>query len=131
MKDDRDASAARLLGALDGERCQEVAAGGAVATREAAGEFTVERIARRVMPDAERVIAFHAILSGSCWVSLEDASAVPFLANAGDVLVVPGGAAHMMGSSRELRGNPDLALYYRPVDALLPFKLTEIGRAHV
>ena len=53
----------------------------------------VERIARRVMPDAEHVIGFHAILSGSCWVSLEDASAVPFLANAGDVLVVPGGAA--------------------------------------
>src|SRR4029077_14296847 len=56
----------------------------------------VERIARRVMPDAERVVAFHAILSGSCWVSLEDASTVPFLANAGDVLVVPGGAAHVM-----------------------------------
>jgi AraC-like DNA-binding protein len=87
----------------------------------------VERIARRVMPDAERVIAFHAILSGSCWVSLEDASAVPFLANAGDVLVVPGGAPHVMGSSRELRGNPDLTLYYRPVDALLPFNLTVHG----
>ena len=32
----------------------------------------VERIARRVMPDAERVIAFHAILSGSCWAWLEN-----------------------------------------------------------
>jgi len=87
----------------------------------------VERIARRVMPDAERVIAFHAILSGSCWVSLEDVSAVPFLANAGDVLVVPSGAPHVMGSSRELRGNPDLTLYYRPVDSLLPFTLTVHG----
>ena len=87
----------------------------------------VERIARRVMPDAERVIAFHAILSGSCWVSLEDASAVPFLANAGDVLVVPGGAPHVMASSPELRGNPDPTLYYRPVDAHLPFSLTVDG----
>ena len=87
----------------------------------------VERIARRVMPDAERVIAFHAILSGSCWVSLEDASTVPFLANAGDVLVVPGGAAHVMASSPELRGNPDPTLYYRPVDAHLPFSLTVDG----
>jgi hypothetical protein len=87
----------------------------------------VDRIARRVMPDAERVIAFHAILSGSCWVSLEDSSRVPFLANAGDVLVVPGGAAHVMASSPELRGNPDPTLYYRPVDAHLPFSLTVDG----
>ena len=87
----------------------------------------VEQIARRVMPDAERVIAFHAILSGSCWISLEGESAVPFLANAGDVLVVPGGAPHVMGSARELKGNPDLSLYYRPIDALLPFNLTVHG----
>ena len=70
----------------------------------------IERIAHRVMPDAERVIAFHAILSGSCWTWLENGSEAPFRVDSGDVLVVPGGAPHVMASSPELRGNPDLTL---------------------
>ena len=32
-------------------------------------------IAAAVMPGAEHVISFHAILSGSCWVALSDGSA--------------------------------------------------------
>ena len=87
----------------------------------------VERIAPRVMPDAERVIAFHAMLSGSCWTWLESGSDAPFRVDSGDVLVVPSGAPHVMASSPELRGNPDLTLYYRPVDARLPFSLTVNG----
>jgi AraC-like DNA-binding protein len=78
------------------------------------------------MPEAERVIAFHAVLSGSCWASLDNDSA-PFHVNAGDVLVLPGGAPHVMASSPELRGKPDMALYFRPVDAHLPFALTVHG----
>ena len=31
-------------------------------------------IASMVMPDAEHVISFHAILSGSCWAGLADGS---------------------------------------------------------
>ena len=88
---------------------------------------SVERIAPRGMPDAERVIAFHAILSGSCWAFLENGSEAPFRVDSGDVLVVPGGAPHVMASSPELRGNPDLTLYYRPVDAHLPFSMTVNG----
>jgi AraC-like DNA-binding protein len=87
----------------------------------------VERIARRVLPDAERVIAFHAILSGSCWAWLENGSEAPFRVDSGDVLVVPGGAPHVMASAPELQGNPDLTLYYRPVDVHLPFALTVNG----
>jgi AraC-like DNA-binding protein/mannose-6-phosphate isomerase-like protein (cupin superfamily) len=87
----------------------------------------VERIAPRVMPDAERVIAFHAVLSGSCWTWLENGPEAPFRVDSGDVLVVPSGAPHVMASSPELRSNPDLTLYYRPVDAHLPFSLTVNG----
>jgi AraC-like DNA-binding protein len=43
--------------------------------------------------------------------------------NAGDVVVFPGGASNIMASSPELRGKPDLAIYYRPVDTHLPFTM--------
>ena len=33
------------------------------------------KIASLVMPDAEHVIGFHAVLSGSCWAELGDDSA--------------------------------------------------------
>ena len=56
-----------------------------------------------------------------------DGSEAPFRVDSGDVLVVPGGAPHVMASSPELRSNPDLTLYYRPVDAHLPFSLTVNG----
>lgn len=85
---------------------------------------SVERIAARVMPGAERVIPFHAVLSGSCWAWAETGSEAPFRFESGDVLIVPGGVAHVMASSPELRGNPDLTLYYRPVDEHLPFSFT-------
>ena len=87
----------------------------------------VERIAARVMPNAERVIPFHVLVSGSCWASLENASGAPFHVNAGDVLVVPSGAPHVLASSPELRGDPDQTLYFRPLDAQLPFTLTLHG----
>jgi len=88
---------------------------------------SVERIASRVMPGAERVIPFHAVLSGSCWAWAETGSEAPFRFDSGDVLVVPGGVPHVMASSPQLRSNPDLTLYYRPVDEHLPFSMTVNG----
>lgn len=84
-------------------------------------------IAAAVMPGVEHVVSFHAILSGSCWASLADGSAAPLRVSAGDVVVFPGGASNVMGSSPELRGSPDLAMYYRPIDDHLPFTLINGG----
>ena len=58
---------------------------------------SVERIASRVMPGAERVIPFHAVLSGSCWAWAETGSEAPFRFDSGDVLMVPGGVAQCDG----------------------------------
>jgi AraC-like DNA-binding protein len=89
---------------------------------------SAERIADRVMPDAERVIAFHAIMSGSFWFWLENGSGKPLHVHADDVLVLPGGAAHVIASSPELRGKEnDPTMYFRPVDSQLPFALTIHG----
>ena len=40
---------------------------------------------------------------------------------------LPRGASNVMGSSPELRGRPDLAMYYRPIDDHLPFTLINGG----
>jgi len=79
------------------------------------------------MPGVEHVISFHAIISGSCWASLEDGSQPPLQVHAGDVVVFPGGAANVMGSAPGLRGKPDMAMYYRPIDTHLPFTFINGG----
>jgi AraC-like DNA-binding protein len=84
-------------------------------------------IATAVMPGVEHVISFHAILSGSCWAALSDGSAPALNLNAGDVVVFPGGAPNVMGSEAGARGEPDMAMYYKPVDKHLPFTLIRGG----
>jgi AraC-like DNA-binding protein len=84
-------------------------------------------IAAAVMPGVDHVISFHAIMSGSCWAALGDGSGSPLRVNAGDVVVFPGGAPNVMGSSPGARGSPDMAMYYRPIDTHLPFTLISGG----
>ena len=81
-------------------------------------------IAAAIMPEAEHVISFHAVMSGSCWAGLGDRSAPPVQVNAGDVVVFPGGAPNVMSSTPGMRGEPSpLAMYYRPTDGNLPFEM--------
>jgi AraC-like DNA-binding protein len=47
-------------------------------------------------PGAERVVIFHLITEGECWVEM--AGAAPLRLSAGDVVVFPQGDAHNMGS---------------------------------
>lgn len=84
-------------------------------------------IAAAVMPEAEHVISFHAIVSGSCWTALSDGSGPPVRLRDGDVVVFPGGAANVMTSTPGARGKPDMAMYYRPIDRQLPFTLAQDG----
>jgi AraC-like DNA-binding protein len=81
------------------------------------------KIASLVMPDAEHVIGFHAVLSGSCWAEFGDGSAAAVQLSAGDVIILPGGVQHSLCSAPGMRAEPDLSLYYRPTDRPLPFVL--------
>jgi AraC family transcriptional regulator, alkane utilization regulator len=54
------------------------------------------------LPPAERVVSFHLITEGSCWVRLPGEQGSAMEAEAGDLIVVPLGEAHVMGSSAEL-----------------------------
>ena len=83
----------------------------------------VDDFAHLVMPGSDRVICFHAVLSGGCWAEMDDNSLPPLRLEGGDVLVVPAGIAHSLASSPGMRGVPDLSLYCRPNDRPLPFVL--------
>jgi AraC-like DNA-binding protein len=85
------------------------------------------RIAAAVMPGVEHIVSFHAVMSGSCWAALGDGSAPPLRLDAGDIVIFPGGAPNVMSSSLGARGEPDMAMYYRPIDKPLPFTLLHGG----
>lgn len=81
-------------------------------------------IADAVMPEAERVISFHMLLTGSCFAEIvadPAADLAPVRLEAGDVVVFPMGDANVVTSTPGLRDTPDLANYYRPLDRQLPF----------
>ncbi|MBR0801363.1 AraC family transcriptional regulator [Bradyrhizobium jicamae] len=77
-------------------------------------------IASMVMPNAQHVISFHAILSGSCWAGLADSSTSSMRFKAGDIVIYPMGDANVLSSAPGMRGLPDLQDYARPKDRPLP-----------
>ena len=60
-------------------------------------------------PDAERVVLFHVVASGRCWIETDGGERL--WAQAGDVIVLPYNDEHRMGGSAEadggLGGRPD------------------------
>ncbi|MEX0852199.1 MAG: AraC family transcriptional regulator [Bauldia sp.] len=77
-------------------------------------------IARFIFPEAERIIPFHVITVGSCWAEFHDDSVAPVRLGEGDILLVPGGQRHVLGSSPGLREEPNLGEYERSLDGWLP-----------
>ena len=51
----------------------------------------------RILPEAEHLISYHIVLSGSCWGGVEGESQVCL--EPGDVIVFPQGDAHLMSSA--------------------------------
>ncbi|MFC7550758.1 cupin domain-containing protein [Plantactinospora sp. GCM10030261] len=78
-------------------------------------------IAAKVAADAEHLIAFHVITSGSCWVEAVDEPEAPVLLRAGQMVIFPSGEANILASAPGMRGQPDLPRYYRPLAQALPF----------
>ena len=57
-----------------------------------------------ILPEAEHVIAYHVVTSGTCWGGLIDEPALKL--EAGDVIVFPQGDAHVISSAPGMRGAP-------------------------
>ena len=91
-------------------------------------------IASKVMPGAEHVIAFHALLSGSVWAALTDDPESAIRVKAGDMVILPMGDPNIISSTQGLRAEADPSLYERPVDRPLPWTFFHEGegpeRAH-
>jgi len=85
------------------------------------------RIAASIMPQAEHIISFHAVISGSCWAAIGDDSLPPVRVDAGDIIVFPGGASNVLSSSKGARSEPNMGMYYNPVDDNLPFTVMHGG----
>src|SRR5260221_2469521 len=54
------------------------------------------------LPPSERVVSFHLVTEGSCWAMLPHDRASALQVDAGDLIVVPQGETHVLGSSTEL-----------------------------
>jgi AraC-like DNA-binding protein len=86
-----------------------------------------EAIASKVAAEAEHVIAFHVLMSGSCWVEAVDDPEPAQLLKAGEMVIFPDGDANILASAPGMRGQPDMALYHRPVIDALPFVINIDG----
>jgi len=62
------------------------------------------------LPPSERVVSFHLVTQGSCWAMLPHDRAGAFQVDAGDVIVVPQGETHVLGSSIDLSPVPTAPL---------------------
>jgi AraC-like DNA-binding protein len=81
-------------------------------------------IARRVLPDAEHVIEFHAVTRGRCLGGIVGEDLVPLAA--GDLICFPHGDPHVLSSAPGMRAPPDpsgLSAYERHPGVQLPFAL--------
>ena len=76
-----------------------------------------EALCSAYLPPSDRVVSFHFITAGKCWAMLPDDPAGAIDLSAGDILVVPQGVAHIMGSARGLQPVPAAALLAEKVDA--------------
>lgn len=58
------------------------------------------------LPRSERVVSFHLITEGNCWARLAADPGSAIQVNAGELLVVPQGETHIMGSAPDLTPVP-------------------------
>jgi AraC family transcriptional regulator, alkane utilization regulator len=62
------------------------------------------------LPASERVVSYHLVVEGNCWVKLADAPGSAFYVHAGELIVVPQGETHVIGSAIDLSPVPSDSL---------------------
>ncbi len=58
------------------------------------------------LPPSERVVSFHLITEGSCWAQLANDPHSAIQLHAGELVVIPQGEAHILGSALDLPAVP-------------------------
>jgi len=67
------------------------------------------------LPRSERVVSYHLIIEGSCWAQLAGDPDSAIHLSAGELLVVPQGETHLMGSAVDLSPMPSELLLAGPM----------------
>ena len=76
-----------------------------------------------ILPGAEHMIEFHAIVKGSCWAAIAGES--PVRLDEGDVVLFPQGDPHVLSSAPGLRApGVDKSFYFSPRPPQLPYALS-------
>jgi len=83
------------------------------------------KVGPHVLPGVEHVLEWHLITQGSCWGGIVGEE--PVQLHEGDIIVFPHGDAHILSSSRGMRGPTSLETYRRRPGTQLPFTLREEG----
>jgi AraC-like DNA-binding protein len=79
-------------------------------------------LAGTLIPGAQHVFEFHALVSGDCWAG--PIGEQPTRLTAGDFVAFPRGEAHALSSAPGLRASPDPAVFRRTPAEPLPTHLT-------
>jgi AraC-like DNA-binding protein len=81
-----------------------------------------EVILPRILPGADRLIAYHVVIAGRCFASLNGGDAVPL--EAGEVVLFTNADPHVMSSGAGMHADPPSADMIDIADAgLLPFQI--------
>lgn len=78
-------------------------------------------IAAAVMPDAERVIEYHVVTAGECWIAI--AGEPPLKLKRGDVIMLPQGDAHVVSSTPGMSAAADVDSFFEMRRSHRPFRL--------
>jgi AraC-like DNA-binding protein len=87
-----------------------------------------QEVAQVVMPGAQRVISYHVVVHGPCWVALADDASTARPVAPGSVILLPGGEPHVLSSARGMRGVLDLGILDQPrPDDIMAFLVPQTG----
>ena len=78
-----------------------------------------------VMPGAEHVMQYHAIIDGHCWAAV--IGEPPVKLGVGDIVLFPHGDAHVLSSAPGMRAEPSLAWFYEAKIDRLPVRIAYEG----
>jgi len=81
--------------------------------------------ASTVMPGAEHVMQYHAIIDGHCWAAV--IGHPPVQLGAGDIVMFPHGDAHVLSSAPGMRAESSLAWFYEAKIDQLPIRVAYEG----
>ena len=78
-------------------------------------------IVEAMFPGSDHLICYHVITQGSCWADVPGEA--PVRLGAGDVILLPQGDTHVLSSEIGLRRTPNMALYRRPENGVMPTRV--------